>query len=781
MADVKIKIIIDDSGALAELKRFSDTFKDITDNQKKLNNQFKRTFKSARRQAKKVRDNFNDIGKAAKVNFNKVGKEATNASKKLKGVNNSLSTIKNVFTGVFIADTLRASINLIRRGIVDTIKEFADFEKGLVGVGKTADITGKELENLGKELLNLDLTASNRELLELAQVAGQLGIKGSSNIVKFTQVMAKLQSATNVAGQEGASAIARILNVTKTSTQEVDRFASALVELGNNSAATESEILSVAQRVAEGTAVYKLSAQETLAFGAALRSLGVRAEVGGSSVARAFKAIDNALSTGGSSLRNFNTLLGTTTEGLRKSFSEDRVGVVLKFLNALSKQGLETTSVLNGLGLSDIRVSSTLGTLASNIGIVNDKFAEAKSGYEDNIALNDEYERTLETLNGQWSIFKQNVSDVAIILVEELAPALSSVLTSLNELLNPTRKSGDLGLKVSEATARVLNEELELLNKRVRQYNEAGIDGKQLKPLLDKVKEINDELERRSKFQSISAVGEEQQKEATTEDGAAKNEQKLALLDAFNTARVERITQQALDELNIEEFRQSEEFRLLEEGLGKREALETTSRVNKLLEEGKTQKALMLLRQQANKAEIAIEKKDADKKKKRDEELLRNRKALAGNLLTVGKIAGGGLFKITQATSLGIATIDGFTAIQKAATIAPFPENLPSIIAETARAATTIAGIKSAKPSFQEGGIVPGTSFSGDNVAANVNSGEMILNRQQQAQLFQQANGRSPQGSQEIVVNTTVDLDGETVARSVSRQVANGFELGEQT
>ena len=48
---------------------------------------------------------------------------------------------------------------------------------------------------------------------------------------------------------------------------------------------------------------------------------------------------------------------------------------------------------------------------------------------------------------------------------------------------------------------------------------------------------------------------------------------------------------------------------------------------------------------------------------------------------------------------------------------------------------------KPAPPQFEQGGIVPGSSYSGDNMLARVNSGEMILNQQQQAQLFNQANG----------------------------------------
>lgn len=79
---------------------------------------------------------------------------------------------------------------------------------------------------------------------------------------------------------------------------------------------------------------------------------------------------------------------------------------------------------------------------------------------------------------------------------------------------------------------------------------------------------------------------------------------------------------------------------------------------------------------------------------------------------------------------------------------------------------------------FQDGGVVGGNSFNGDKVMARVNSGEMILNRQQQANLFNQINNGSSNG-QMITVHTNVVVDGETIAKAVSKQVANGFQIGE--
>lgn len=54
---------------------------------------------------------------------------------------------------------------------------------------------------------------------------------------------------------------------------------------------------------------------------------------------------------------------------------------------------------------------------------------------------------------------------------------------------------------------------------------------------------------------------------------------------------------------------------------------------------------------------------------------------------------------------------------------------------------SAVMGMFSKIPKFETGGIVGGSSFRGDTITARVNSGEMILNASQQAQLFAMANG----------------------------------------
>ena len=89
------------------------------------------------------------------------------------------------------------------------------------------------------------------------------------------------------------------------------------------------------------------------------------------------------------------------------------------------------------------------------------------------------------------------------------------------------------------------------------------------------------------------------------------------------------------------------------------------------------------------------------------------------------------------------APLNAYVSALATPVIGPFiAPGLAALAAITA--GIQFAAVQASKPQapqFEQGGIVPGSSYTGDNVLARVNSGEMVLNQQQQAQLFNQANG----------------------------------------
>ena len=74
----------------------------------------------------------------------------------------------------------------------------------------------------------------------------------------------------------------------------------------------------------------------------------------------------------------------------------------------------------------------------------------------------------------------------------------------------------------------------------------------------------------------------------------------------------------------------------------------------------------------------------------------------------------------------------------------PFPANIAAIASIIA---TITALFASFAGKFADGGIISGNSFHGDSMLARVNSGEMILNKTQQATLFRALNGAGGIGS----------------------------------
>lgn len=88
-----------------------------------------------------------------------------------------------------------------------------------------------------------------------------------------------------------------------------------------------------------------------------------------------------------------------------------------------------------------------------------------------------------------------------------------------------------------------------------------------------------------------------------------------------------------------------------------------------------------------------------------------------------------------------------------------FPANLIAIAAGVAAVVAALAMISGA---FAEGGVVGGSSPSGDKLLARVNSGEMILNARQQARLFAIANGAAVYGPA-LAVSNDVGVNGSDV------------------
>jgi len=395
----------------ATIERVRKKFPKLTRDVKRAS----RTFKIFSAQTKRLRQNFQKIGGGMK------------------------SFGRNL--------TIFVTLPLIAAGAAG-VKFFAEFQQGLRGIEKTTGLARSEVAKLGKifDQLSTEIPVTTKEMFELAQAGGQLGVKGTANIEKFTITMAKLGRASDVTGEAGAKSIARILKVTGDGIGKIDRFSSALVDLGNNAAAGEEEILQVALRVAGQIGRFDVASDKVLGISTALKALGKNAESSGSVVGRSFDAINQAIEGGGLKMEFLSRLTGIANKDLKKSFKEDATAVFQKFvvgLNKVDKAGGNQIKVLAALGLQGIRINDILLTLAKRPEVLAENLDRATKAFKENTALQKEFEVQTDSLGSEFKILANTFVSLLTIIGEQLAPTVKffgKILKGIFDFLrnNPT-------------------------------------------------------------------------------------------------------------------------------------------------------------------------------------------------------------------------------------------------------------------------------------------------------------------------------------------------------
>ena len=389
----------------------------------------------------RVKADLRSVGASGERSIKKIDRASDRASRGLGTLSDRASALRRHMR--LLGGAVAAAA--VGRGLQQMVKLYADFETGLIGVGKTADLSGVKLEALGKDIdeLSKRMPVATDELLAIAQSAGQLGVKGSDNILKFTETVAKLGTATNLSGDQAAIALARILNVTGEALGTVDVLGSVIVALGNNFAATESQIAEMATEVVRGAAIFGVSSAQASALAAALAAVGVKSEVAGTSIGRILRMMDAAIRSGGEHLAILTQITGRAAEEFKELFQRDAMATFALFIEGLKRIGAAGGSVADAmaaLGLADQRLLKTIPVLANRADLLAQALEIANRETENATALNEEAARAFESLNNQTELMWNNIKSLARAIGADLAPGVTVAVQGLSDLAS---KAGD--------------------------------------------------------------------------------------------------------------------------------------------------------------------------------------------------------------------------------------------------------------------------------------------------------------------------------------------------
>ena len=371
----------------------------------------------------------------------------------------------------------------------------------------------------------------------------------------------------------------------------------------------------------------------------------------------------------------------------------------------------------------------------------------AKRRYELQVALNAQSESSQDDLRKENELYAAMVG--AQTAYNNKVRELNAQMTEAqNQLKAEAKAAGETIVEVSEKVAAAEVETEEERAKRIREIREKY-------GLVTSEEKYNEQLELLKQYQAEELIAEEEYLQAV-QNLKEKYGIKSATDEEVATVEDEGIDHLVKDTLGLDKDAMEYYNELLESGMDKMQAFELASRrmaqnnaKNFATAAGAMAGAFNDMAQMLNEYGKSNEK--AQKASKAF--------ALAGILASQAQsIAEGAL-----AISSGIASAQSVPFPANIAAIATTVATITGLIVSTAssfmQAKQLLAGADAG--AFEQGGIIGGTSYSGDKLTARVNSREMVLTQEQQANLFRMANNP-----------TAIGFDYEALAAAMAAQPA---------
>lgn len=323
----------------------------------------------------------------------------------------------------------------IATGLGLATREAINWESAWAGVTKTTEGTPAQMAELESQLRGLTkvLPVTHEEIAGVAEAAGALGI-ARDDLVKFTEVAIGLGESTNLSSEEAATGLAKIANVMGTLDDEgvvgIERMGSALVALGNDGASTESDILSMAQRLSGAGDLIGATESDILAMSSALSSVGIEAELGGGAMSRGLLEMNSAVISGTKELDVFAETAGMTAQEFTRAWQDDPIAAANAFvagLGEVSSSGGDAAQVLNDVGLGGTQNAQVFLRAAGASELLTEQLKLGEDAYKSNTAARDEAMKRYETDASKLKIAQNSLRDAAIDLGSSLAPMAATL------------------------------------------------------------------------------------------------------------------------------------------------------------------------------------------------------------------------------------------------------------------------------------------------------------------------------------------------------------------
>lgn len=368
---------------------------------------------------------------AANTLLGKFGSKLTSAADQLEKTGKAMQTVgRGLTTGVTlpIAAAGAASVNAA-----------VEIDDALTSVKKTVDGTAEQYEQLKDAAVEFSKANAVEadQILEIQALGAQLGFT-ISELDEFGEVVSGLDIATNMDAETAATEMAQFANITKMAHEDIDEYGSAIVGLGNSFATTESDISSMAMRLAASGTQVGMSQADILGLATALSSMGVEAEAGGTAISTIMAQIDKDIALNSASVETWASTAGMSAQQFADAWKSDPVealSALLSNMEAATAEGGNMSVMLDELGIDSVRQTDIMKRLAGNSELVGNAVAKANQAWSENTALQAEVDNRNESLASKFQILKNRVTAIAQELGGPLADSMLDIVEDAEPLI----------------------------------------------------------------------------------------------------------------------------------------------------------------------------------------------------------------------------------------------------------------------------------------------------------------------------------------------------------
>jgi len=352
--------------------------------------------------------------------------------------------IKQIVTG----NLLTSFLGTLAGTAKDSVGELLEISDAMTGVEKTSGLAAEKVRELWNDFDELDTRTGKKELLDIAQIGGRLGITDKEQLREFTEEIDKIYVALGDSFQGGLEAVTTKVGKLKNLFEEtknqnygeaLNAIGSALNELGANGTASEENISDFATRIGQLPDALKPTIAQTLGLGAAFEESGIDAEIASSGYSR-------FMSVAGTNVEAFAKQMRMSAEEARALFETKPEEFFLRFAQAMKGLGAEgTAEVLKGLKLNTLEVQKAIGAAGANADRFREMMSLAGEAMEEGTSIQEEFNKVNNNTAAIWEkikkVWKETFTSTWI------QGFFSYIIQALGWLTGVTSKAGD-GVKV---------------------------------------------------------------------------------------------------------------------------------------------------------------------------------------------------------------------------------------------------------------------------------------------------------------------------------------------